>query len=99
MAAAPKKEKSKVARTAQTGLMEGLDYPGKGMITPKKGVEDDLDEENVVSVDIPEPTKEETEIASRQEKFRKAIMTAKGGKKKRRSLKKTKKVKKHRKQK
>jgi hypothetical protein len=99
MAAAPKKTNPRSARTAQTGLMEGLDYPGKGMITPKKGVEDDFDEENVVSIDIPKTTQEEEAIASRQEKFRKAILTAKGGKKKRRSMKKTKKVKKHRKQK
>jgi hypothetical protein len=96
MASAPKKQVSRKARTAQTGLAEGLDYPGKGMITPKKGVEDDYDEENVQEVEVELPTIEEAQIASRQEKFKKALLTAKGGKKKRRSLKKTKK---HRKQK
>jgi hypothetical protein len=90
-----------MARTAQTGLTEGLDYVGKQYITPKKSdKEEDYDEENVVSVDVPTPTKEETEIASRQEKFEKAIKTAKGGKKRRHvPLRKTKKVIRRRKQK
>lgn len=89
-----------MARTSQTGLAEGLDYVGKQYITPKKGDNDDYDEENVVSVDIPTPTKEETEIAARQEKFEKAIKTAKGGKKRRRApVKKTKKVVRRRRQK
>jgi hypothetical protein len=97
----PKKSKPREARTAQTGMYDELDYPGKGYITPKKGVSDDenYDAENLVSVEAKPPTEEEGEIAARQERFRKGIITAKGGKKRRRSLKKTKKVKKHRKQK
>jgi hypothetical protein len=97
----PKKEKSTEAKTAQSGMYSGLDYVGKKFITPKKGVSDEenYDEENLVSVEAEPVTKEEGEIAARQEKFVKGIITAKGGKKRRRSLKKTKKVKKHRKQK
>jgi hypothetical protein len=94
MASTPKKAKKTEARTAQTGIMSPLDYVGKQYITPKKGVEDDYDEENVRSVDISEPTKDEEQVASRQEEVRRAILTAKGGKKKRRSMKKTRKVKK-----
>jgi tartrate dehydratase beta subunit/fumarate hydratase class I family protein len=94
---APKKEKSTEARTAQTGMMTGLDYVGKQYITPKKGVPEgeDYDEENVVSVTPTTPTKDETLVASRQEKFQKALMTAKGRKhrKHRKTAKKTKKSK------
>jgi len=94
MARTPEKPNKTQARTAQTGLMSPLDFD-EGYVTPKKG--DNYDEENVRSVDISEPTKEEGEIATRQEQFnadlRKA-KTSKGGKKKRRSTKKTKKVKK-----
>lgn len=98
MLGAPKKSKSAEAKTSQTGLMTGLDYVGRQNITPKKGVapEDDFDEENVRSVDVDLPTVEEAQIASRQEKFRKAILTAKGGKKhKQKKSRKTRKVKKH----
>lgn len=98
MPATPKKSKSTEAKTSQTGLMTGLDYVGRQNITPKKGVseEEDFDEENVRSVDVELPTVEEAQIASRQEKFRKAILTAKGGKqRKRKGSKKTRKVKKH----
>jgi hypothetical protein len=98
MASTPKKEKKSEARTDQTGIIPQLGYVGKQYITPKKGDEDDYDEENVQTVDIPTPTKEqlkkEAEVASRQEEVRRAILTAKGGKKKRRSMKKTRKVKK-----
>ena len=80
MPGAPKKLQSKEAKTAQTGMMSPLNSVGKENITPKKGVDDDFDEENVASVDVSLPTKDEVEIASRQEKFRKAISTAKGGK-------------------
>lgn len=102
MASTPKKLKSTQAKTAQTGLMSGLDYVGKQNITPKKGVnpEENYDEENLESVDVSLPTVEEAKIASRQEKFQKAILTAKGGKKRKHTKsRKTRKVKKHRKQK
>lgn len=101
MPTTPKKPKATEARTAQTGMYSELDYVGKKFITPKKGVneEENYDEENLVSVEAEPVTKEEAEIAARQEKYVKGIITAKGGKKRRRSLKKTKKVKKHRKQK
>lgn len=102
----PKKENPRAARTAQTGMYDALDYPGKGYITPKKGVSDEenYDEENLVSVEVKKPTKEEEDISTRQEKFEhqmgKAGTTKKGGKKRRRThKKKTRKVKKHRKQK
>lgn len=99
----PKKENSRAARTAQTGMYSELDYPGKKYITPKKGVSDEenYDEENLVSVEAEPVTKEEGEIAARQEKYVKGIITAKGGKNRRRRnhKKKTRKVKKHRKQK
>ncbi len=96
MATTPKKAKKSEARTAQTGIMSPLDYVGKQYITPKKLKEgdEDYDEENLRTVDISEPTKEEEQVASRQEEVRRAILTAKGGKKKRRSMKKTRKVKK-----
>lgn len=96
MPGAPKKSKSAEAKTAQTGLMEGMDYVGKQNITPKKGVstDDDFDEENVKEVEVELPTEEETHIGSRQEQFMKAIKTAKGGKK-RKSKKTTRKIKKH----
>ena len=77
-------------------MMSELDPVRPGYRTPKKGVdpEEDYDEENVRSVDVSLPTKEETEIASRNEKFRKAISTAKGGKqRKRKGTKKTRKLK------
>lgn len=95
MPGAPKKSKSAEAKTAQTGLMERMDYIGKQNITPKKGVseEEDYDEENVKEVDVELPTEEETRIASRQEQFTKALKTAKGGKK--RKSRKTRKVKKY----
>jgi hypothetical protein len=95
MPGAPKKSKSTEAKTAQTGLMERMDYVGKQNITPRKGVSegDDYDEENVKEIDVELPTEEEAEIGSRQEKFMKAIRTAKGGKK--RKSRKTRKVKKH----
>jgi hypothetical protein len=96
MPGAPKKEKSTEAKTAQTGMMSDLDPVRPGYRTPKKGVdpEEDYDEENVRSVDVSLPTKEEVEIASRNEKFRKAIVTAKGGKqRKRKGTKKTRKLK------
>lgn len=98
---APKKSKSTEAKTAQTGMMLGLDYIGRRNITPKKGVpeEEDYDEENVRSVDVDLPTEEEVRIASRQEEFRKKMLTAKGGKqRKRKGSRKTRKVKKSRKQ-
>lgn len=94
MASTPRKPKMTERKTAQTGLMEGLDYDPT-IVTPKKG--ENYDEENAKPIDISEPTKEEADIAARQEQFRKAILTAKGGKKKRRSTKKVKKIKKHRK--
>lgn len=96
MPGAPKKSKSRVAKTAQTGMMEGTDYVGKQNITPKKGVpdEEDYDEENVQTVEVDLPTEEETRIGSRQEQFMKAIKTAKGGRKHKKSRK-TRKVKKH----
>lgn len=100
MPSTPKKSKSTESKTAQTGMMTGLDYVGRQNITPKKGVEpeEDYDEENVREVEVEEPTKEEAEIASRQEKFRKAMLTAKGGKqRKSRGSKKTRKLKKARK--
>ena len=92
---APKKSKPTEAKTEQTGMMSPLNFKGKQFITPKKGVDDDYDEENVVSVDVSSPTKEETEIASRQEEVTKAIMRAKGRKtkKSKKSSKKTKKSK------
>jgi hypothetical protein len=96
MPGAPKKVKSSEAKTSQTGLMSGLDYVGRQNITPKKGVapEEDYDEENFQSIDVSLPTKEETEIASRNEKLRKAISTAKGGKqRKHKGTKKTRKLK------
>lgn len=98
MPGAPKKTKSTEAKTSQTGLMTGLDYVGRQNITPKKGVDpdEDYDEENVRSVEVDLPTVEEAKIASRQEKFRKAILTAKGGKyRKQKQTKKTRKLKKH----
>ncbi len=95
MAGAPKKTKSTEARTAQTGMFTPIDYVGKQYITPKKGDDDDYDEENVVSVDVTLPTKEEGEIAARQEKVKRDIMTAKGRKhRKQRKTRKTKKVRK-----
>jgi len=95
---APKKSKSTESKTAQTGMMTGLDYVGRQNITPKKGVseDEDYDEENVRSVEVDLPTEEETRIASRQEEFRKKLLTAKGGKQRRRKgSRKTRKVKKH----
>jgi hypothetical protein len=88
MPGAPKKSKSTDAKTAQTGMMTGLDYVGRQNITPKKGVDpdEDYDEENVKSVEVESPTKEEAEVASRQEKFRKALLTAKGGKKRKHNV-------------
>jgi hypothetical protein len=90
---APKKPTPTEAKTAQTGMMSPLNYKGKEFITPKKG--DDYDEDNVVSVEVTSPTKEEIEIASRQEEVAKAIMRAKGRKtkKSKKSSKKTKKSK------
>jgi len=102
MPSAPKKSKSTEAKTAQTGMMPGLDYVGRQNITPKKGVEpdEDYDEENVREVEVELPTEEEAEITSRNEKLRKALITAKGGKKRRRvgskKTRKLKKVRKHR---
>lgn len=95
MPGAPKKSKSTEAKTEQSGMMEGTDYVDSRFRTPKKGVEpeEDYDEENVKEVEVELPTEEETRIASRQEKFAKAIKTAKGGKK--RKSRKTRKVKKH----
>ena len=92
---APKKSQSTEARTAQTGMMSPLNFKGKQFITPKKGDDDNYDEDNVVSVDVSSPTKDETDIASRQEELQKAIMRAKGRKtkKSKKVVKKTKKSK------
>ncbi len=100
MPGAPKKSKSTEAKTAQTGMMTGLDYVGRQNITPKKGVEpdEDYDEENVQEVEVESPTEDEGKVAARNEKLRKALLTAKGGKKRRRTgSKKTRKLKKARK--
>ena len=91
---APKKLQPTQAKTSQTGMMSPLNYKGKQFITPKKDDDSD-DEDNVVSVDISLPTKEEATIASRQEEVQKAIMRAKGRKtkKSKKVIKKTKKSK------
>ena len=91
---APKKSQSTEARTAQTGMMSPLNFKGKQFITPTKD-RDNYDEDNVVSVDVSSPTKDETDIASRQEELQKAIMRAKGRKtkKSKKVVKKTKKSK------
>ena len=96
---APKKSKATEQKTAQTGMMEELDYVGRKNITPKKGVPsgEDYDEENVKIVDVSEPTAEEAEIASRQEELEKSIATAKGRGRKSRKHKKSKKTRKTRK--
>ncbi len=96
MPGAPKKSKSTEAKTAQTGMMSELDPVRPGYRTPKKGVdpEEDYDEENIRSVDVSLPTAEEAEIAARNEKLRKALLTAKGGKhRKHRKMRKTRKLK------
>jgi hypothetical protein len=82
MPGAPKKGKPTEQKTSQTGLMTGLDYVDPRYRTPKKGVdpEEDYDEENVREVEVSLPTAEEAEIAARNEKLRKALLTAKGGK-------------------
>jgi hypothetical protein len=91
---APKKQQSTEAKTAQTGMMSPMNFVGKQFITPTKD-DDNFDEENVVSVDVSLPTKDEIGIAARQEKLQKALMTAKGRrhKKSKKSSKKTKKSK------
>lgn len=99
----PKKEKSTEAKTAQTGMMEELDAPRPGYVTPKKNTNDDLTDSPVKSVEVSEPTKEEVEIGSRQEKLEKDLMSAQGGRKRRHTKKhkkskkahKTRKTKKH----
>lgn len=85
-------------------MMEELDAPRPGYVTPKRktGTEDDdLTDSPVRSVEVSEPTAEEAAIGSRQEEFQKAIGVAsrKGGKsrksKKSKKTRKTRKVKKH----
>lgn len=92
-------------RTAQTGMMEELDAPRPGYVTPKRktGTEDDdLTDSPVRSVEVSEPTAEEAAIGSRQEEFQKAIGVASRGmgrksrkSKKSKKTRKTRKVKKH----
>lgn len=86
MPGAPKKSKSTEAKTAQTGIMSELDPERPGYKTPKKGVDpdDDYDEENIREVEVESPTEDEGKVASRNEQLRKALLTAKGGKKRRR---------------
>jgi hypothetical protein len=102
----PKKPSATEKKTAQTGMMEELDAPRPGYVTPKKpGKEEEFDSP-VKSVEVEEPTEEEAEIGSRQEKLEKDLMSAstEGGRKRRhtrkhakksKKVRKTRKVKKH----
>ena len=102
MPGAPKKSNPTQAKTAQTGMYEKLDAVDPSYVTPKKmdKREPDQPEEYspASSVDLSEPTKDEIEVGSMQEKFSKSLMSARGRKRKtkhsKKTAKKTRKVKK-----
>lgn len=99
---APRKSKGTEKKTAQTGMMEELDAPRPGYVTPKKktGTEvDDLTDSPVKVVEVSEPTADEAEIGSRNEKVRRGLLEAEKEMKmgKGRRSRKHKKSKKHRK--
>lgn len=94
----PKKANATEKKTAQTGMMEELDAPRPGYVTPKKktGTEDDdLTDSPVKVVEVSKPTADEAEVGARNEELRKAINRAGG--KSRRKHKKTRKTRKHKK--
>lgn len=92
MASTPKKAKSTEARTAQTGMYEELEPVDSRYITPKrKGMEEVYSP--VQEVRVSEPTKDEIEVATRQEEFQKRMMKGKSRRHKRKLSKKTRKVK------
>ena len=97
----PKKAKSTVPKTAQTGMMPELDAPLPGYLTPKKKTgtdDDDLTDSPVRSVNVDMPTAEEAAIGSRQEKLERDMgMAAMGKGRKSRKHKKSKKTRKTRK--